>query len=180
MNDEDELVANAIGAVLSDVARAVDGIVERMGNDNPRAVVHGAFACAGDDRWVAIAAWDDDEAERLAKVTGGDVGAWTATRTPLEAAEMLQASGIEAVPVQDFGDVFADPQLAHREHYIPLSHPFLGDGLYERNGFRLSDAPATYHRASATLGQDNEHVLGDVLGLSTKERQQLADEGALS
>src|SRR5206468_7566399 len=30
MNDEDELVAIAIGAVLSDVARTVDGIVERL------------------------------------------------------------------------------------------------------------------------------------------------------
>ena len=31
-----------------------------------RAVPHGAFACAGDDRWVAVAAWDDDDWARLA------------------------------------------------------------------------------------------------------------------
>ena len=59
----------------------------------------------------------------------------------LDVAEQLQAAGIEAVPVQDFGDLHADPQLAHRDHFVPLTHPFLGPGLYERNGFRLRDAP---------------------------------------
>ena len=39
-----------------------------------------------------------------------------------------------------------DPQVAHREHFVALTHPFLGDGLYERNGFRLSDAPSGYSR----------------------------------
>ena len=61
-----------------------------------------------------------------------------ADRTRAEVAEQLQAAGIEAVPVQDFGDLHDDPQLAHRGHFEPHTHPFLGAGLYERNGFRLS------------------------------------------
>ena len=38
----------------------------RQGNRSDRAVPHGAFPCAGEDRWVAIAAWDDDDWARLA------------------------------------------------------------------------------------------------------------------
>jgi crotonobetainyl-CoA:carnitine CoA-transferase CaiB-like acyl-CoA transferase len=156
-------------------------IIERNGNGDAsgRAIVHGAFRCAGDDRWVAIAAWDEDDAERLAKVAGDDVAAWCAVRSPLDVAETLQAAGVEAVPVQDFDDTFADPQLAHRGHFVRLTHPNLGEGAYERNGFRLSDGDGGYRRSSPTLGQDAEHVLGDILGLSRAEQQQLADDGVL-
>jgi crotonobetainyl-CoA:carnitine CoA-transferase CaiB-like acyl-CoA transferase len=107
------------------------------------------------------------------------VGAWTASRTRAATAEHLQAAGIEAVPVQDFGDVHDDEQLAARDHFVPLSHPFLGPGLYERNGFRIADAPSGYHRAGPTLGQDNEWVLGELLGLSGEEQERLHAEGAL-
>jgi benzylsuccinate CoA-transferase BbsF subunit len=151
----------------------------RDGNSNDRAVVHGVFPCAGDDRWVAIAAWDSGDAERLAKISGDDLAAWTRSLTASEVADTLQGAGIEAVPVADFGDVNADPQLRHRNHYLVLTHPCLGDGEYERNGFRLSDAPSGFTRASATLGQDNAYVLTDILGLSPAEQQRLADEGAL-
>jgi len=156
-------------------------IVERLGNDDVsgRAKVHGAFRCAGEDRWVAIAAWDDDELTTLERVTGGKLNEWVAGRSPSAAAEALQEVGLEAVPVQDFADAFADPQLAERGHYVALEHPVLGDGRYERNGFRLSDAPSEYDRPSPTLGQDNEWVLGELLGLDGAEIRRLTAAGAL-
>ena len=92
-------------------------------------------------------------------------------------AETLQAAGIEAVPVQDFGDQHSDPQVAHRGHFVPLTHPFMGPGLYERNGFRLSDAAGGYDRPGPTLGQDQAWVLTDVLGLSPEEQSALAADG---
>jgi benzylsuccinate CoA-transferase BbsF subunit len=92
-------------------------------------------------------------------------------------AETLQAAGIEAVPVADFGDVHDDPQVAHRDHFVAHTHPFLGDGLYERNGFRLSDAPSTYTRSGPTLGQDQDWVLHGLLGLDAAERDALEADG---
>ena len=95
------------------------------------------------DRWVAIAAWTADERDRLLRRSpGADIAAYTSTRRRLDVAETLQAAGIEAVPVQDFGDQHSDPQIAHRGHFVPLTHPFLGPGLYERNGFRSRMRPA--------------------------------------
>jgi benzylsuccinate CoA-transferase BbsF subunit len=92
----------------------------------------------------------------------------------------LQAAGVEAVPVQDFADVHTDPQLRHRDHYVRMTHPFIGDGDYERNGFRLSDGDGGYERSAPTLGQDNARVLGEILGLSEEEQAELAEAGTLS
>jgi crotonobetainyl-CoA:carnitine CoA-transferase CaiB-like acyl-CoA transferase len=156
-------------------------IVERLGNDDVsgRAKVHGVFPCAGEDRWVAVAAWDQDEVAALERMSGGDLETWLAKLSPVAAAERLQDAGVEAVPVQDFADAFADPQLAFREHFVALEHPILGDGRYERNGFRLSDAPSGYVRPAPTLGQDNEWVLHDLLGLDGAEIERLVASGAL-
>jgi benzylsuccinate CoA-transferase BbsF subunit len=165
------------------LAYHLDGeLVMRNGNGDTtgRARLHGAFRCAGDDRWVAIAAWDDDDLERLLKLAGDDVAEWCSTRPPLEVAEILQAAGVEAVPVQDFADVYDDPQLRHRDHYVRLTHPFIGDGDYERNGFRLSDGDGGYERSAPTLGQDNGYVLGEILGLSPDEQAELEQAGTLS
>jgi crotonobetainyl-CoA:carnitine CoA-transferase CaiB-like acyl-CoA transferase len=175
----------------------------RDGNRSSRAVPHGAFPCASegdlDDRWVAVAAWDDADWDRLGALIGMDdptlgtlaaraarvdeieaaVRAWTERHTRAEVCELLQARHVEAVPVEDFGDVHDDPQVEAREHFVPLIHPVMGPGLYEHNGFRLSDAAAGYDRAGPTLGQDNDWVLGELLGLSPGERQRLVDERAV-
>ena len=79
----------------------------------------------------------------------------------------------------DFGDVHDDPQIEHREHFVALIHPYMGDGLYERTGTRVGDTPHGYDRPGPTLGQDNDWVLGDLLGLSTDERKRLEADGAL-
>jgi len=186
------------------LAYQADGVVgTRNGNRSPLAVPHAAFPCAPegdvDDRWVAIACWTDDEWARLASIIGMDdpalatlaarsarvddvecaVSTWTRNRTRSDVAELLQSEGIEAVPIQDFGDVHDDVQLAAREHFVPLTHPFMGPGLYERNGFRIADAPSGYDRAGPTLGQDNDWVLGELLGLSAEEQERLRADGAV-
>jgi crotonobetainyl-CoA:carnitine CoA-transferase CaiB-like acyl-CoA transferase len=182
----------------------------RNGNRSPLAVPHGNFPAAdeGDvrDRWVAIAAWTEEEWATLAGIIGGStpdgtalvdpslatlvgrqaevdgieaaIAAWTRSRTRDEVAQQLQAAGIEAVPTEDFGDFTLDPQMAARDHFVELTHPFMGPGIYERNGFRLSDAPSGYTRTGPTLGQDQDWVLDELLGLSPDERKRLEAEGA--
>jgi crotonobetainyl-CoA:carnitine CoA-transferase CaiB-like acyl-CoA transferase len=162
----------------------VDGEIRlRDGNNHRDAVLHGAFACVDEgeigDRWVTIACWNDDELAKVHAITGTDVEAWTRTRTRLEVAEMLQAAGIEAVPVQDFGDSHSDPQLAHRKHFERHDHAYVGSALYEHNGFRLAACPVGYDRSGPILGQDNDWVLGDVLGLDENEIRALQASGAV-
>jgi crotonobetainyl-CoA:carnitine CoA-transferase CaiB-like acyl-CoA transferase len=158
-----------------------DGVIgERLGNGHPTALLHGVYPCAGKDRWVAIACWTDDEVARLRAIAGDDLESWTSTRDALDVATELQAADIEAVPVQDFADVDVDPQVAARDHFIALDHPELGPGKYERNGFRIVGSPSGYDRSGPTLGQDNDWVLGDLLGLSADEQERLVGDGVLS
>ncbi len=176
-----------------------DHVSGRRGNRSERSAPHGVFACKGEDRWIAIACWGDEEWRRLAAIVGIDtrvfdnvedrlrraseleasITSWTAVRDRDEIAELLQAAGIEAVPVQDFVDVLADPQLSFRKHFVEMEHPLIGKGVYERNGFRLSRSQAGYERTGPTLGQDNAYVLGEILGLSGPEQAELAAQGAL-
>jgi crotonobetainyl-CoA:carnitine CoA-transferase CaiB-like acyl-CoA transferase len=148
-----------------------------------------AVACWSDDRWPALAALlglgDDPSFATLAARKAREdeleahVAAYTATRTRAEVADTLQAIGIEAVPVEDFGDLHEDPQLARRHHFEPHTHAFLGPGLYERNGFRMSDAPSGYEQAGPTLGQDSEWVLRELLGCGDAEIEALRASGAV-
>jgi crotonobetainyl-CoA:carnitine CoA-transferase CaiB-like acyl-CoA transferase len=185
-------------------AAATGVIVERDGNRSRRAVPHGAFPCRDEgeigDRWVAIACWTDDEWTRLARVVGIDdpdlatlqrrlvriddvakaVATWTRTRDRLAVAEQLQGLGIEAVPVNDFGDIHSDPQVLHRDHFIPLTHPVMGPRVYERTGFRISGCDSGYDRSGPTLGQDNEWVQADLLGLSQSDRDKLTADGVFT
>jgi benzylsuccinate CoA-transferase BbsF subunit len=157
----------------------------RQGNRSDRFALHGVFPCRGDDRWVAIACWVDDDGQRLARIMGVDtatealVGRWTEPQDAQMVADALQRAGIEAVPVADFLDAAADPQLAHRGHFVDLEHPCMGPCRYERNGFRLSDAPAGYERSSPLLGEHNAWVLGEILGIDDREQARLRDAGVL-
>jgi crotonobetainyl-CoA:carnitine CoA-transferase CaiB-like acyl-CoA transferase len=174
----------------------------RQGNRSQRFSPHGVFACKGEDRFVAIACSDDLAWQELAGVLGIDereasrlgshdarererdaieqtISRWTSQHDAIEVAETLQGVGVEAVPVADLGDAFADPQLGHRGHYVALEHPLMGKCYYERNGFRLSDADAGYDRTSPLLGEHNEMVLGELLGMSAAEIGRLREEGVL-
>ena len=184
---------------------SLDGTIgERTGNRSPRAVPHGAFPCASeselDDRWITVACSTDEEWARLAAIIGVDdpslakaearaarvdeveslVAAYTATRSRADLADALQTLGIEAVPVADFGDLHEDPQLAHRTHWIEGEHPVLGPRCYERNGYRLPNDAGGFARAhSPLLGEDNDWVLRDVLGLDDAEIAGLVEAGVV-
>ena len=169
----------------------------RLGNRSRDAAPHGAFRCAGDDRWIALGIWSDDEWQALAaeaeitderfamaagRLANGDelekhLEAWTSTQERDALAERLQALGIEACPVQDLEDCFNDPQLAHRGHFRPMDHPVLGTHVHETLGFRLSDSPPSFTRPGPTLGRDNEEVYKGILKISDEEYERLKADG---
>ena len=173
--------------------------IGNMGNRSLRTAPHGAFPCQGEDRWIAIATWSDEQWTRLAEIIGIDdpslatnqarlgrqdeiesaVSAWTSLHSREQVTALLQAEGIEAVPVQDWQDLFEDPQLASRDHFERLEHPVVGDCWYQHNGFRLSNAPVHYSQPTPTLGQHNDEVLGAVLGLSADRIAELRASGGV-
>ncbi len=169
----------------------------RLGNRSRDVAPHGAFRCTGDDRWIAIAIWNDEEWKSLAREAGlgdtrfatnarrlenvdeleKDLEAWTSAQDRDALAERLQEIGLDAWSVQDLEDCFNDPQLAHRGHFVPMEHPVLGTHAHETLGFRLSDSPPRFTRPGPTLGRDNEEVYKGILGMTEDEYERLKADG---
>jgi benzylsuccinate CoA-transferase BbsF subunit len=181
-------------------------ILTRMGNRSRHAAPHGVFRCADEDgreRWAAIAVHDDADWRRLLHALGDpawatDPGlattagrlaradvleqhleAWTRTRTATAVAETLQAAGVEAAPVEDFGDLHTDPQLAHRGHFQPVEHAVLGRHPVETHALRFSAMEPRMRKAAPRLGEHTEHVLRDLLGMPADEYANLSSSGVL-
>lgn len=178
-------------------------IAERMGNDDPSACPHGAYPCAGTERWLAIAVRDDAEWRALCSTIGRDdwltdgvlatllgrrerrdeldtgIAAWTRSRDAFEAMRTLQAAGVPAGVVQTCEDLFSDPQLTHREHFWFLEHEVIGRHAYDAPAPKLSRTPSRGLRAGPILGQHNSEVYGGILGYSDDEIAELVAEGVI-
>jgi len=174
------------------------------GNRDRDDAPHGVYPAAGADSWIAIAVADDTQFAALCEVIGrpelaGDVrfaspavrrrhqdaldeyiAAWTRERSAGETEAALQACGVPASAVQNSRDLLDDPQLAHRGHFVRLSHPTLGTTTVEGARARLSRTPARVAGSAPTLGRDTQHVLRAILGYDDQRIAELTAAGALA
>ena len=167
----------------------------RAGNADPVAAPHGVYRCAGHDRWVALSVWTDAEWRKLRDVTGIDgpdtaaerraaraqldvrIGEWTATRDRDQIVKHLRDKGLRVAPVLAISELFTDAQLAHRGMWPVVKHQTIGDMHVMAPPFRLSATPSLQDRPGPTVGADNGHVFGEILGLSLDERRRLERDG---
>ncbi|HJP41579.1 MAG TPA: CoA transferase [Dehalococcoidia bacterium] len=98
--------------------------------------------------------------------------------TSLELVRHLQGFGVPAGVVQSSEDLRSDAQLAHRDHYWILQHAVMGERCYDGPAFRLSKTPGELTKAAPCLGEDNEYVFREVVGLSEEEFIELLGDGA--
>jgi crotonobetainyl-CoA:carnitine CoA-transferase CaiB-like acyl-CoA transferase len=177
----------------------------RIGNRHPVHVPNGCFPCLGEDQWVTLAVRSDEEWRSLcAVIHRPDLAAdpalataegrraeedrievairhWTMTVRPDLAMVTLQAAKIPAGVARLPMDLAGDPHLMKVGHWQPVDRPFMGPHLLPSVPYREGDAELPYRieRLAPTLGQHNEEVLGDVLGLDDKEIARLRDEGVI-
>jgi crotonobetainyl-CoA:carnitine CoA-transferase CaiB-like acyl-CoA transferase len=146
-----------------DVFAASDGqFVLAVGNDGQFArlcEVVGDASLARAPRFATNAARVRANADLTALLSGA-FAAWK--RDALVAA--LDAAGVPAAPINTIPQVFADPQLQHREMLQHLSHPLAGSVPQIVSPIRLADAPLRFDRAPPLLGQHTQEVLRE-LGL---------------
>ena len=175
----------------------------RDGNRKPNASPHGAFHCRGEDRWVAIAVTNDAEwqafcrvleqpelatdsrfATLVARKQNEDeletlVNAWTADCTAEEVEAQMQAAGIPSSVVQTTREVMADPQLNHRQTFRDLEHSEVGPVRHICSASLYSKTQPDW-RAAPMLGEDNETVLKDLIGLTDDEIADLYAQGGIT
>ena len=178
-------------------------VVERVGNQHVAGAPHGVYPVRGDDRWLSISATDQVSWEILQEVLGApELGAdprfsdalarWK-NRAALDNAiaeitgllegaalmHQLQSRGVAAGTVNNAAEVLHDdPQLVHRQHWIYLDHPEMGNTVYNALPFRFSRTPSRPHRPAPLLGQHTDEILTE-LGLSPFEIATLRANGAL-
>lgn len=175
------------------LAAQLDGPQQPIGNRSDRCAPHGAYRCAGEDAWVALAVQDDDAwqalcrmvpalhglaslAERARREEGDAIDAalagWLASQDATEVAARLRDAGIAAAALADSRALLASDHLHQRGFWEPHDSGVL-PGLPWQASFGRISGPAP------TLGGDTDPVLREVLGLSDDDVQRFRQAGAL-
>jgi crotonobetainyl-CoA:carnitine CoA-transferase CaiB-like acyl-CoA transferase len=160
----------------------------------PEVAPHNTYPCAGEDRWIAIACFNDAEWQALiramdeprwaydvnfrsneARLANQDelderIGEWTSEFVDYEAMEILQAAGVRAGVVQKASDRFeSDPQLKARGWWARLPHAELGKSDFDGVVPRLSDTPGLLRVAGPLIGEHTYDVMREVVGMTEEE-----------
>ena len=91
---------------------------------------------------------------------------------------MLDTAEIPCGPINDYAQVFADPQIAARGMVLETDHPVLGRLRTLGSPIKLSATPADASRRAPLLGEHTDEILMD-LGLSADEVATLRANGAI-
>jgi benzylsuccinate CoA-transferase BbsF subunit len=167
------------------------------GNKCSSAAPHGVYRCKGDEKWVAIEVFTDEEWQSFCRVIGNPqwsrdgrfsalsgriehsdeldklVETWTINHTPQEVMNLLQNAGVGAGVVSDARDIVEDAQLKHYRYFREVDHPLIGKVNYAHPpAFKLSAVDSEVGR-STILGEHNEFVCKEILGYSDNAYQGL-------
>jgi len=99
---------------------------------------------------------------------------WTRARDRDWMVNEFCQAGLAAAPSRDARDLYADPHLRDREAFVTVDHPELGELELVGAPWKMSDAEIPKNHAPL-LGQHNEYVLKDILGLGDDELTKLRD-----
>jgi crotonobetainyl-CoA:carnitine CoA-transferase CaiB-like acyl-CoA transferase len=94
--------------------------------------------------------------------------------------EALNAVGVASGPINDLGQVFADPQVQHREILREIPHPLSGTLRVVANPVRFSDTPIEYDRWPPLRGEHTRDVLRQELAMSEEEIAALEREKVIA
>ena len=178
-------------------------VAGREGNADPNMAPHAVYRCAGSDRWCAVACETEAQWQALCEAMGqaalsgdprfatlaarkaneaaldGIVEAWTLTLGAQAVMARCMAAGVPAGVVQSCEELSADPQLAHRGHFVRLAHAEIGDHAIDGNAFSLSATPPRYERAAPLVGEHTRQVCREILGMADAEIDALYERGVL-
>ena len=176
---------------------------ERRGNRSGWYAPANSYPCAGEDRWVTIAATNEEQWRKLTQVmdagglatdprfaTAGKrhenhdeldkiIAEWTMGQEAYAVTHKLQKVGVPAGPVLRGPDLLQDAHYKDRGTFVTVDHPQVGPKQYPGIPWRMSATPGTVRWPSPTLGQHNRDVYGELLGLTGAEIDQLEQTGVI-
>jgi crotonobetainyl-CoA:carnitine CoA-transferase CaiB-like acyl-CoA transferase len=166
---------------------------------------HNCYKSQGDaEQWITIAVGDEREWRALCEAIGqpslaGDprfltaalrkahedeldaiITQWTSERDRWEATEMLQRSGVAAMPTLTNKDIALDPHLRARGFLVELEHPEVGRRTHAGIPWSMSATPCRVRQPAPIFGADTDDVLTSLLGYSAERIEALHKSGVLS
>ena len=161
---------------------------------------HGIYPCAGDDEWLVIACPDQSSWSSFVTFTGIDdamfetnqarlsqqdrldeiIAEFTSRHDKRELMTRLQNAGIPAGAVMTAPEFMSDPHVLARDYFVELGGEDIEPILYPGSPVRFDGIRASEWQRAPRLGEHNEAVLGDVLGLTDEEIGRLRDEGVIA
>jgi crotonobetainyl-CoA:carnitine CoA-transferase CaiB-like acyl-CoA transferase len=193
-----EGVSSLIGEVL--LGYTMTGKVqERMGNRHPVYCPHNLYRCWGVDRWLALEVRSDEEFTVLAglinrsdladdsrfnkmtkrkqheKELDAIIESWTCERDRDWIVNEFSKAGLAAAPSREARDVYADTHFHRRNVFLQVEHPELGLLEIIDTPWKISGLPKP-SRHAPLLGEHNDYVLKDLLGISEEEIQTLQEK----
>lgn len=178
-------------------------IASASGNLSSDFAPHNAYRCRGIDRWCAIAVTSEDKWESFCKVIDNPawtrdprfavmterkaneaeldrlIESWTIQYPAEEVMSMMQSAGVGAGVVNSARDILEnDPQLKHRNLFQRVNHPEIGEYAVPGFSYQFSDIDSQFKRAPL-LGEHNEYICKEILGLSDDELAELVIDGAI-
>jgi len=197
---QQEAVMQMVGPAFMDYV--LNGRVGRpLGNRHPAGAgaPHGVFPCSGDDRWISIAVLDEAAWQSLVRAMDSPawarapefaspsdrvrnvealherLAAWTVGFDDRALSERLQACGVAAAPVLTVADLLHDPHYRARGTFIEVEHP-LGFRETIYGAYVKTSRSPVHVRPGPVIGQDNEKVFLQLLGLSRERYDSLVDQ----
>jgi len=170
-----------------------------QGNQHRYFCPHGIYPCKGEDRWVSIVVGTEEEWEGLCKAINRldlkedikffDIRSrkrneeelekiliqWTKKHDPKEAVEILQREGVAGAPVYTIEERDADLHFRERNLFEEVNHPEYGKAIIYNTPWRFDRLQGEIS-PTPSLGQHNDYVFKDLLGLSDIEINQLKEE----
>ncbi len=101
------------------------------------------------------------------------IAAWTATLSADDLLGRLHEAGVPAGRIFRARDMFADPHFAARNAIVTVAHPDFGELPMQNVAPKLSATPGSVRTAGPALGEHNDEIWGELVGLEPAELARL-------
>ncbi len=92
---------------------------------------------------------------------------------------MLRGASVATAPVMSYAEQYANPHFKARHVYERLDHPFLQGEVVYGIPWKLSRTPGALRRRAPFVGEHNDYVFKELLGLTAVEFSNMVQQGAI-
>lgn len=107
------------------------------------------------------------------------IAEWTRTQAAEPLRALLVEHGVPVGKIYRAPEMLDDPHFAARQSIVRVPHPQWGEIAMQNAAPKLSETPGRVVSAGPELGQHNEEVYGELLGLNSGQISDLARRGII-